>query len=149
MVYHSMAEEDVVKIMQCPIASVARDASVRVLGEGQPHPRGYGACARVLGRYVREQGVLRLEDAVRKMTSLPALAFRFPGRGLLHEGNWADVTIFDADTVIDAATFEDPHHYSVGIEFVLVNGEVVLERGELTDNRPGQPIRGPAYQPSK
>jgi N-acyl-D-aspartate/D-glutamate deacylase len=143
-VYHSMDEEDVVNIMQCPLVAVCSDSGVRRYGRGNPHPRGYGSNARVLGRYVREMKVLPLEEAVRKMTSLPALEFRFADRGLLREGYWADLTLFDPDTVIDKATFTNPHQYSDGIEYVIVNGKVVLARGELTGAKPGRPVMGPA-----
>jgi N-acyl-D-amino-acid deacylase len=144
-VYHVMDEEDVVKIMRSPIVSVCSDSEVREFGKGKPHPRGYGSRARVLGKYVREMNVLTLEDAVRKMTSLPAGVFRFKDRGLIHENYWADITVFDPDRVIDKATFENPHQYSEGIEYVFVNGELVVNKGKITDNLPGKPIYGPAF----
>ena len=144
-VYHVMDEEDVVKIMKSPLVSVCSDSGVRKLGEGKPHPRGYGSRARVLGKYVREMNVLTLEEAVRKMTSLPASAFKFKDRGLIHENYWADITIFNPDTVIDKATFENAHQYSEGIEYVMVNGELVVDNGEITNNLPGKPIYGPAF----
>ncbi len=144
-VYHSMDEGDVETIMQCPLVSICSDSGVRRLGSGNPHPRGYGSNARVLGVYVREKKVLRLEDAVRKMTSLPALEFRMADRGLLRPGYWADITIFDPATVIDKATFENPHQYAAGIPHVIVNGEPVILNGELTGKKPGKPIYGPGY----
>jgi N-acyl-D-amino-acid deacylase len=144
MVYHVMAEEDVVRILQFPYTMVASDAGIREFGAGMPHPRGYGTNARVLGRYVREQGVITLEDAIRRMTSLPAARFGFAERGLLRPGMWADVVIFDPETVADRATFERPHAYSTGFSHVLVNGEVVIENGRHTGARPGQPLFGPA-----
>jgi N-acyl-D-amino-acid deacylase len=106
-----------------------------------PHPRGYGNNARVLGRYVRELKVVRLEDAIRKMTSLPANTFHFTGRGELREGNWADIALFDPEKVQDTAQFNDPHHYPLGIPYVLVNGVVVLNNGEHTGAKAGVALR--------
>jgi N-acyl-D-amino-acid deacylase len=108
-----------------------------------PHPRGYGTNARVLGRYVRERKLITLEDAVRKMTSLPASAFRFADRGLIRAGYVADLTIFDPETVSDKATFEQPHAYAQGVRHVIVNGRLVLEGGEMTGLLPGGPVYGP------
>jgi N-acyl-D-amino-acid deacylase len=141
MVYHRMNEEDVVRIMRHPLTMVARDGGVPAYGEGKPHPRSYGAAARILGRYMREKGLLLLEEAVRKLTSLPAQRVGFQDRGLLREGMWADIVIFDPETVGDAATFDSPHQYSRGIHSVLVNGELVLDEGEPIDARPGQLLR--------
>jgi N-acyl-D-amino-acid deacylase len=143
MVYHSMSEEDVKEIMREPFTMIASDSSVRRLNEGLPHPRGYGNNARVLGHYVRELRLLSLEDAVRKMTSLPAQTFKLRDRGLLREGFAADIVIFDETKVSDRATFEQPHQYPVGINYVLVNGETVLANGEMTKARPGVALRGP------
>src|SRR5438552_1298665 len=145
MVFHSMDESDVVNILRCPLISVASDSGVRSFGTAQPHPRGYGTNARVLGRYVREQHVITLEDAVRKMTSQPATAFRFHDRGLLREGFVADITLFDPERVIDKSTFDQPHQYSVGIEHVIVNGKTVLEGGKMTGVLPGAPMHGPGW----
>ncbi|MFQ5926642.1 MAG: amidohydrolase family protein, partial [Terriglobia bacterium] len=125
MVYHRMDERDVVRILSHPLVMLGRDGGVPEFGTGKPHPRNYGAAARLLGRYVREKKVLRLEEAIRKMTSLPAGRFGFEGRGLLREGMWADIVVFDPQTVRDRATFDDPHEYSRGIDYVLVNGELV------------------------
>lgn len=141
MVYHGMSEEDVQRIMRQPWTMIAADAGVRRFGEGVPHPRGYGNNARVLGRYVRELGIITLEDAVRKMTSLPAQTFRLRERGLLLEGYAADVVIFDERTVADRATFDQPHQYPVGISHVIVNGQVVLSDGQMTGARPGAALR--------
>jgi N-acyl-D-amino-acid deacylase len=142
-VFHSMAEEDVENIMRSPLVSIASDSGVRAFGVAQPHPRGYGTNARVLGHYARERRTIPLEDAVRKMTSLPATAFRFNDRGLLREGYVADITVFDPATVSDKATFEQPHQYSVGIVHVLVNGEFVLRDAKMTGALPGKPVYGP------
>jgi N-acyl-D-amino-acid deacylase len=120
---------------------VACDSGLRKLGEGVPHPRGYGNNARVLARYVREQKVIRLEDAIRKMSSLPANTFHFKGRGELREGNWADIVVFDPEKIQDTATYNDPHHYPAGIPFVLVNGALVIKDGEHTGAKAGQGLR--------
>ncbi len=143
MVFHTMDESDVINILRCPLISVASDSGVREFGVSQPHPRGYGTNCRVLGRYSRDQKVITLEDAVRKMTSQPATAFRFNDRGLLREGFVADLTIFDPKTVIDKSTFDKPHQYSQGIEYVIVNGQLVLENEGMTHVLSGTPIYGP------
>ena len=140
-VFHGMNEEDLQKFMRHPNTMVACDSGLRKLGEGVPHPRGYGNNARVLGRYVRELKALRLEDAIRKMTSLPANAFRLKERGELREGNWADIVVFDPEKVSDPATYNDPHHYAVGIPYVLVNGVPVIKDNEHTRARPGMVLR--------
>ena len=145
MVYHSMDERDVQTIMREPFTMIASDAGVRRAGEGVPHPRGMGNNARVLGRYVRELKIVALEDAVRKMTSLPAQTFRLRDRGLLREGMAADIVVFDPDTVADRATFEQPHQYPVGFQLVVVNGRVVLDGERVTDARPGVSLRGPGF----
>jgi N-acyl-D-amino-acid deacylase len=140
MVYHFMSDEDVDRIMRHPQVSIASDSSVLVPGDGAPHPRGYGNNARVLGAYTRVRHVLTLEDAVRKMTSLPATHFRLTNRGALRQGYAADVVIFDPATIADTATFEAPHGYAAGIPYVIVNGVPVVRNGIQTDARPGQVI---------
>ncbi|HZZ43342.1 MAG TPA: D-aminoacylase [Tepidisphaeraceae bacterium] len=145
-VFHSMLEPDVANIMRNPLVSIASDSGVRQFGVGVPHPRGYGTNTRVLGVYVREQHVITLEEAIRKMTSQPALAFRLKDRGSIRVGNWADMTVFDAATVKDMATFEKPHQYPVGIEEVLVNGRVEFAKGEMTKVLAGVPLLGPGYK---
>ncbi len=140
-VFHGMSEEDLAVFMRHPNTMVACDSGLRVMGEGVPHPRGYGNNARVLARYVRELKVLRLEDAIRKMSSLPASAFHFSGRGELHEGNWADIVVFDPEKVQDLATYEDPHHYATGIPYVFVNGVAVIKNGEHTGAKAGMALR--------
>ncbi|MEA2710737.1 MAG: N-acyl-D-amino-acid deacylase [Phycisphaerales bacterium] len=142
-VFHTMDEEEVEDILKHPLVSVASDSGIRAFGTGMPHPRGYGTNARVLGRYVRERKLITLEDAVRKMTSLPASAFRFADRGLIRAGYVADLTIFDPETVSDKATFEQPHAYAQGVRHVIVNGRLVLEGGEMTGLLPGGPVYGP------
>ncbi len=142
MVYHSMSEEDVEYIMQQPFCMVASDAGVIEMGRGVPHPRGYGNNVRVLGKYVREKRLLGLEDAIRKMTSLPAQTFGFWDRGLIREGFAADLVIFDAQKVVDQATFENPHQYAAGIRYVLVNGKMVVSEGKHTGARSGKILYG-------
>ena len=141
MIYHSMSEEDVRRIMREPFTMVASDSGVRRFGEGVPHPRGYGNNARVLGTYVRDLRLITLEDAVRKMTSLPAQTFGFRDRGLVREGMAADLVIFDDAAVSDPSTFDKPHQYAVGFHYVLVNGEPVVDDGQLTKARPGAALR--------
>ena len=138
MVYHLMAEDDVIRIMRSPWVSIASDSGVLVAGQGVPHPRGYGNNARVLGEYVRARHVLSLEEAIRKMTSMPAEHFRFEKRGLIKEGYAADITIFDPATIADTATFEKPHAFPNGVAYVLVNGVAVIRKGQHTGARPGQ-----------
>lgn len=140
-VFHGMCEEDLQTFMQHTNTMIAADSSVRKFGEGVPHPRGYGNNARVLGRYVRELKVLKLEDAVRKMTSLPAGAFQLKDRGALRPGGWADIVVFDPATITDNATFDDPHHYSTGFKLVLVNGAITVQDDKHTGTRHGQVIR--------
>jgi N-acyl-D-amino-acid deacylase len=143
MIFHGMSDEDVERIMQYPFNMAASDASIRVFGQGSPHPRGYGTNARVLGKYVREKGVLSLEEAVRRMTSLPAQKFGLKDRGLLREGMGADVVVFDEKEVADLSTYEKPHAYSKGFRYVLVNGQVVLAEGKHTGARSGVALKRP------
>ena len=142
MIYHGMSEDDVKRILQEPFTMVASDSGVRQVDESVPHPRGYGNNARVLGQYVRNLKLISLEDAVRKMTSLPAQTFGFRDRGMIREGFAADIVIFDENTIIDQATFDKPHQYPLGISYVLVNGTVVLANNQLTEARPGIALRG-------
>ena len=144
MVYHFMSDDDVHRIMKHPFVGFASDSGVLTPGAGVPHPRGYGNNARVLGEYVRVRKVISLEEAIRKMTSLPAQHFRFTDRGLIKEGYAADLVLFDARTVADAATFEKPHAYATGIPYVLVNGVMVVKNGEHTGATPGALLRSVA-----
>ena len=146
MVYHGMGEDDVKRIMQEPFTMIASDSGVRQVDESVPHPRGYGNNARVLGRYVRELKLVSLEDAIRKMTSLPAQTFGFRDRGLIREGFAADLVIFDENTILDRATYDQPHQFPVGISYVVVNGITVLANDQLTSARPGMPLRGNWYE---
>lgn len=141
MVYHLMSEDDVARILSHPHVGVASDGDIQTVGEGRPHPRSYGNNPRVLGHYVRAEGVLSLEEAVRKMTSLPAEHFHFEGRGRVKEGYSADLVLFDPTQVGDPATFEEPHAYAAGIPYVLVNGVLVVKDGKHTGARPGHVLR--------
>ena len=144
MVYFSMDEKDLTRILQYPFNMIASDAGIVKFGSGMPHPRAYGTNARVLGHYVREQKVIRLEEAIRRMTSLPAQKFNLRDRGLIREGLAADIVVFDDRTVGDAATYTNPHAYSNGFSYVIVNGEIVVEKGKHTGARSGQPLKGPS-----
>jgi len=143
-VFHGMSEPDLQAFLRNPLTMVASDGGPRQLGEDVPHPRSYGNNARILGRYVRELKVLSLEEAIRRMTSLPAQTFRLGDRGVLRAGACADIVIFDPEKVADPATFEDPHHFAEGFTDVVVNGRLVLRAGALTGTRGGGPLRLPA-----
>jgi N-acyl-D-amino-acid deacylase len=138
MVYHFMSEDDIRTIMKHPMVSIAADSGVLETGVGAPHPRGYGNTARVLGTYVRERKVISLEEAVRKMTSLPAAQLRLAGRGVIREGAPADLVVFDPVLVRDTATYQRPHAFPDGIPYVFVNGQAVVRDGKATGERPGQ-----------
>jgi N-acyl-D-amino-acid deacylase len=141
MVYHLMGDDDIARIMKHPMVSFASDSGVIQPGSGVPHPRGYGNTVRVLGEYVRERKTISLEEAVRKMTSLPASHFGFAGRGVIKEGAAADLVLFDPATVKDEATYPAPHAYPTGLPHVLVNGVFVVRDGKTTGARPGQILR--------
>jgi len=143
-VYHGMFEEDVARVMADPHTMIASDGWHTVPTEGAPHPRLYGTFPRVLGRYCREQGLFPVEEAIRKMTSLPAQRLGLTDRGVLAEGAWADVVVFDPDTVIDQAEFGDSHQFSAGIDIVVVNGTAVIDHGEHTGATPGVFVKRPA-----
>ena len=138
MVYQFMAEDDITRILRHPQVAIASDSGLNVLGRGVPHPRGYGNAVRALGRYVREMKVVSLEEAVRKMTALPADQFGFADRGRIAVGRAADLVVFDAATVADRATYDQPHQYPEGVAHVLVNGVLVVTKGAHTQARPGQ-----------
>jgi N-acyl-D-aspartate/D-glutamate deacylase len=141
-VWFDQSEENVRTLMRHPMVVVGSDGSSMspygVLGQRRPHPRSYGTFPRVLGRYVREEEVLSLEEAVKKMTSVTAERFGLTDRGLIREGAWADLVLFDPQTVADRATFTDPHQYPVGIPYVIVNGVVVIDQGQHTGVLPGR-----------
>lgn len=140
-IYHAMDEGDVEAIMAHPFTMIASDGRLVAQGDGHPHPRWYGTFPRVLGLYTRERGVLTLEDAVRKMTALPAERIGLRERGQLRAGWYADIVVFDPNTVADRATFQEPHQYPVGIDYVLVNGRVAVDGGTFTDLRAGTVLR--------
>ena len=146
-VFHGMSDADLETFMRHPNTMFASDSGVRRPREDIPHPRGYGNNARILASYVREKNLLRLEDAIRRMTSLPARTFRLPQRGELREGNWADLVVFDAATVSDHATYTDPHHCATGFRYVFVNGVLVIEDDRHTGARPGAILRHIAASP--
>lgn len=145
-----MNEKDVQTLLRAPWVDIASDgsslATEGLLADGHPHPRNFGTFPRILGHYVREEKVLTLEDGVRRMTSLSAQRLGLKDRGLLREGYWADVVVFDPDRIADRATFENPKQYPVGIDYVLVNGRVVIDQGKHTGAHPGMMLRGPGYR---
>ena len=145
MVFHGMSEADVENILKYPLTMIISDSGIRQFGAGVPHPRGYGSNARVLAVYVREKKLITLEDAIRKMTSLPAQKFKLTGRGLLQPGMYADIVVFDPNTVKDQATFERPHAYSTGFKYVLVNGSLTVDNFKHTGARKGVILHGPGY----
>jgi dihydroorotase/N-acyl-D-amino-acid deacylase len=146
-IYVMMSEENVALQMRQPWIKFGTDAGGHdpEKAEGLVHPRSYGTYPRILGKYVREEGVIPLEDAIRKMTSAVADRLSIRDRGLLREGMYADVVIFDPETVADRATYESPHQLSVGVEYVFVNGEAVVRAGVHTGAKPGKIVRGPGY----
>jgi N-acyl-D-amino-acid deacylase len=141
-VFFQMDEKDVEDLMRLPYNMHGSDGAVRVKGEGIPHPRNYGTFPRVIGHFVRERGIISLEEAVKKMTSLPAQTLRLNNRGIIREGLYADLTIFDRNTFADKATFSNPHQYSQGLMYVIVNGELVVEKGKHTGGLPGMVLYG-------
>jgi N-acyl-D-aspartate/D-glutamate deacylase len=148
-VYFHHTEKDMQYAMKQPFTSIGSDGSAMTAetarGRNNPHPRSYGTFPRVLGRYVRELKVVTLPEAVKKMSSMNADKINIKDRGLLKEGYWADIAVFDPNTVADKATFVEPHQYPVGIPYVVVNGQVVLDNGKHTGALPGKVIRGPGY----
>jgi N-acyl-D-amino-acid deacylase len=146
-----MSEPDVLLALQQPFVSVCNDsqgtAPDGLLGREHPHPRAYGTFPHILRKYVREDHKLRIEEAIRKFSALPAQRMRLTDRGVLKKGMWADIVVFDPATITDRATFENPNQLSEGMQFVLVNGVPVIENGKQTDALPGQVVRGPSYVP--
>ena len=146
-----MSEPDVRLALQQPWVSVCNDSQGTaldgVLGQNHPHPRAYGTFPRILRKYVREDGALTLPDAIRKFTALPASRLRLADRGVIKSGMWADIVVFDPDTITDLATFDKPNQLSEGMQYVLVNGVAVIERGRMTNALPGKVVRGPAWKP--
>jgi dihydroorotase/N-acyl-D-amino-acid deacylase len=146
-IYFMMSEENVAMQIGQPWIKFGTDAGGMdpETAEGLAHPRAYGTFARILGKYVREEGATTLAEAVRKMSSAVATRLHIKGRGLLKEGFYADVVVFDPETVGDRATYEDPHQLSVGMEHVFVNGIAVIENGRHTGATPGRAVRGPGW----
>jgi N-acyl-D-amino-acid deacylase len=146
-IFHTMSEDDVRKVMRLPWVAVASDGSaINLDAPGVPHPRNYSTNVRVLGHYVRDEQVLTLPEAVRKMTSLPASILGLTDRGQLKPGFAADVAVFDPARVGETNTFEKPKSYAAGVPYVLVNGVVVIDKGEHTGARPGKPLRGRGFK---
>ena len=145
MVIFMMKEENLKRILAHPLVGVGTDGSAiapyGLLARGKPHPRLYGTFPRVLGKYIREEKIISMPEMLKRMTSLPAQRFGFEKRGAILKEYYADIVIFDPDKVIDRATWTDPHQYPLGIEYVLVNGVVVIQRGEHTGNLPGKILR--------
>ncbi len=149
-IYFMMSEDDMRAAMKSPFVSFCTDSGSRAtdgpLAGSKSHPRGWGTYPRILGRYVRDEGLLSLEAAIHKMTGAPAARVRLTDRGLIKEGMNADITIFDPAKVIDRATFESPNQYPIGIEYVLVNGELAVDKGQRTPALAGRVIRGPGFR---
>ena len=142
-IFHAIGEEDLQRILVHPATMIASDGEVAIFGKNHPHPRSYGTFARVLGVYARDKKLLPLETAVQKMTALPAQRLGLADRGVLRQGMKADIAMFDAARVRDTATFEKPHSYAEGVNYVLVNGQVIFENGKMTPARPGRVLYGP------
>jgi len=146
----SMSEEDVRAALAHPLVSMGTDSGAKaedgIYSEEKSHPRAWASTARILGRYVRDEKLLTLEEAIRKMTSLPASRMGLTDRGILRPGMAADVVAFDPATVRDRSTYADPLHYSEGIPYVCVNGQLVVDGGKITEARPGRPLMGPGYR---
>ena len=139
MTYRVMGEADIERIMRWPFTAIASDGGIVQMGEG--HPRAYGTNVRVLAEYVRTRGVLKLEDAIRRMTSLPARTFSLRDRGLVEAGVAADLVVFDPSRVKDKASYEKPHQYSEGFDFVIVNGKLEVEDGHPNAVLAGRVVR--------
>jgi dihydroorotase/N-acyl-D-amino-acid deacylase len=143
-IFHAIGEEDLQRILVHPATMIASDGEVAIFGRNVPHPRSYGTFVRVLGVYARDKKLLPLETAVQKMTAMPAQRLGLTDRGVLREGLKADIAVFDAQRVRDTATFEKPHSYAEGVSVVLVNGQVIVDNGNMTAARPGRVLNGPA-----
>jgi dihydroorotase/N-acyl-D-amino-acid deacylase len=150
-IYFMMSEADMRAAMQAPFVSFCTDSGARAtdgpLAGSKSHPRGWGSYPRILGRYVRDEKLLSLEAAIHKMTGAPAARVKLRDRGLIREGMFADITVFDPGKVIDRATFESPNQYPAGIEYVLVNGQLSVDKGQHTTALAGRVLRGPGYKP--
>ena len=145
-IFHAIGEEDLQRILVHPATMIASDGEVAIFGRNHPHPRSYGTFVRVLGVYARDKKLLPLETAVQKMSALPAQRLGLTDRGVLRTGLKADIAVFDAARVRDTATFEKPHSYPEGVSYVLVNGQLIVDGGNMTAARPGRVLYGPAYK---
>ena len=149
-IYFLMSEANVRRQVRLPWVSFGSDAASQategVFLNSNPHPRAYGNFARLLGRYVRDEGLVPLEEAVRRLSSQPAANLGITDRGALRSGHYADIAVFDPATIADRATFAEPHQYAVGMRHVFVNGEQVLADGEHTGATPGRAVRGPGWR---
>jgi N-acyl-D-aspartate/D-glutamate deacylase len=152
-IFFMMSEDDMKAALKSPFVSICTDSGARAtdgpLAGSKSHPRGWGTYPRILGRYVRDEKLMPLELAIHKMTGLPASNVGLKQRGLLRQGYFADITIFDPKTVIDRATFEEPNQYPVGINYVIVNGRIEVDNGQRTPVNSGRVLRGPGYCPDK
>ena len=152
-IYFLISEQNIMKMLRQPYVSIGSDAGALALTKNfvdmGTHPRAYGSFARFLARYVREEKLMSWEEAIRRMTSLPASNLKLNKRGSLQVGYFADVVVFDPEKIQDHATFEKPHQYSTGVQHVLVNGVPVVRDGEHTGAKPGRALRGPGYRPKK
>jgi N-acyl-D-amino-acid deacylase len=145
IVIFMMKEENLSRILAHPLVGIGTDGEARapygLLGRGKPHPRVYGTFPRAIGKYVRDEKLLKLEEMLKKMTSFPAKKFGLQKRGVVRAENIADLVIFDPDKIIDKATWKEPHQYPAGVEYVLVNGEIVIDKGSHTGKLPGKILR--------
>ncbi len=145
-----MREDDVKLALSNPLISIGTDSGARAedgpLSESKSHPRAWGSFPRILGKYVRDEKLISLEEAVRRFTSRPAARVGLADRGTLRPGLKADITVFDPARIRDVSTFIDPTHYSEGVQYVLVNGKAVVSGGKITAERPGEALRGPGYR---
>jgi dihydroorotase/N-acyl-D-amino-acid deacylase len=145
-IFHVMDEGDIKRIMAHPKTMIASDGRLQLLGKGHPHPRAYGTFPRVLGKYVRDEKVLSLSQAIHKMTGLPAARMGLTKRGIIKKGNYADLVIFDPEKIVDKGTFLDPHQYPEGIMYVIVNGNIAIKNKQLLNGTSGKVLRGPAWK---
>ena len=141
-IFSFMSEDNLRKFLSLPYVVIGTDSTARSSDgptfQGKPHPRGFGSFPRLLGKYVRDESLMSMSAAIRKITMVPSKIFHISQRGILKEGAYADIVIFDADTIIDRATYEEPFNKSKGIHFVIVNGKIVYQDGSLTNERPGK-----------
>src|SRR4030095_15002231 len=145
-IFHAIEEQDLQRIIKHPATMIGSDGEIPIFGQASPHPRSYGTFVRVLGRYVRDLKVITLEDAIRKMSAFPAQRIGLADRGVLREGMKADIAIFDPLTVADKATFARAHQYSVRGPRVVINGQLALDEGRMTEARPGRILFGPSVK---